>query len=61
MCYGYNPLVMVGPLLFQILYEAGDFPVQLNHHPVLEKRQQDGVRLSALMILPCNSSVHLED
>lgn len=30
---GYNPLVMISPLLFQILYEAGNFPVELHHHP----------------------------
>lgn len=29
---GYNPLIVVRPLLFQILNEAGDFPVQLHHH-----------------------------
>lgn len=29
---GYNPLIVVRPLLFQIFNEAGDFPVQLYHH-----------------------------
>lgn len=29
---GYDPLIVVGPLLFQILDEAGDFSVQLHHH-----------------------------
>lgn len=38
---GYNPLVMVRPLLFQILNEAWDFPVKLHHHPGLEKTPKD--------------------
>lgn len=38
---GYNPLVVVRPLLFQILNEAGDFPVELHHHPELEKTQKE--------------------
>lgn len=32
---------MVRPLLFQILNEAGDFPVELHHHPGLEKTQKE--------------------
>lgn len=33
---GYNPLVVIRPLLLQVLDEAGDFSVKLNHHPGLE-------------------------
>lgn len=29
---GYDPLIVVRPLLFQILNQAGDFSVQLHHH-----------------------------
>lgn len=31
---------MVCPLLFQVLDEAGHFPVELHHHPGLEKTEE---------------------
>lgn len=34
---GYNPLVVVSPLLFQVFDETGDFPVELHHHPESQK------------------------
>lgn len=30
---GYDALVVVRPLLLQVLDEAGDFPMELHHHP----------------------------
>lgn len=30
---GYDALVVVRPLLFQVLDEAGNFPMELHHHP----------------------------
>lgn len=34
---GYDALVVVGPLLLQVLDEAGDFPMELHHHPAQEQ------------------------
>lgn len=49
---GYNALVLVCPLLFQIINEAGDFPVELHHHPENERR----VDLQAAVVTWCRTA-----